>query len=93
MNGLDWAQHLTTVEFAINSSISHSTGKAPFEIVYGYLPRSFPPIVKDPDNPASMDFLEERMLAQLAAQNSIIAVQTEQSYYVNRHRKEDLENI
>jgi len=57
--------------------------------VYGYLPRSFPPIVFDSDNPASMDFLENRMLSQLAAQDAIIAAKTEQSYHVNKRRKDD----
>ena len=88
-NGSDWAQHLPTVEFAINSAVSRSTGKAPFEIVYGYLPRTFPPITFDQDNPASMDFVENRMLSQLSAQDSIIAAKTEQSYHVNKHRKGD----
>ena len=88
-NGSDWAQHLPTVEFAINSAISRSTGKTPFEVVYGYLPRSFPPVVFDPDNPASMQFMEDRMLSQLAAQDAIIAAKTEQSYHIDKRRKED----
>src|SRR5436189_2401910 len=88
-NGSDWAQHLSTVEFAINSAVSSSTDQAPFELVYGYLPRSFPPIVFDPDSPASMNFLDHRMLSQLAAQDAIIAAKTEQSYHVNKRRKED----
>ena len=71
------------------SAVSSSTNQAPFEVVYGYLPRSFPPIVFDPDNPASMNFLEQRMLSQLAAQDAIIAAKTEQSYHVNKRRKED----
>lgn len=45
-----------TFEFAINSAVSRSTNKVPFEIVYGYLPRSFPHIVFNPDNPAWIDF-------------------------------------
>ena len=36
-NGSDWAQHLSTVEFAINSAVFSSTDQAPFEVVYGYL--------------------------------------------------------
>jgi hypothetical protein len=36
-----------------------------------------------------MEFMENRMLAQLSAQDAIIAAKTEQSYYVNKHRKED----
>ena len=91
--GSDWAQHLAAVEFAINSAVSRSTAKAPFEIIYGYFPRSFPPIAFDHDNPASMDFMENRMLAQQSAQDAIIAAKMEQSYYVNKHRKEDPEDI
>src|SRR5947207_14970240 len=41
------------------------------------------------DNPASVNFLEHRMLSQLAAQEAIIAAKTEQSYHVNKQRKED----
>src|SRR5436190_20978993 len=82
--GSDWAQH-------INSAVSASTGKAPFELIYGYLPRTFPPIVYDEDNPASMNFIENRMLAQRSAQDAIIAAKTEQSHYVNLHRKDDPE--
>jgi len=89
--GSDRAQHLPTVEFAINSAISRSTGQAPFEVVYGYLPRTFPPIVYDEDNTASMDFIENRMLVQRAAQDAIIATKTEQSHYVNIHKKDDPE--
>ena len=88
-NGSDWAQYLATVEFAINSSINRSTGKAPFELLYGYLPRTFPPIVFDLDNPTSMDFIKNRMLSQLIAQDAIIAAKTEQSHHVNKHRKPD----
>ena len=80
--GSDWAQH-------INSAVSASTGKAPFELIYGYLPRTFPPIVYDEDNPASMNFVENGMLAQRSAQDAIIAAKTEQSHYVNVHRKDD----
>jgi len=36
-----------------------------------------------------MNFIEQRMLSQLAAQDSIIAAKTEQSHYVNKHRKHD----
>ncbi len=60
-------------------------------MIYGYLPRTFPPIVYDEDNPASMNFIENRMLAQRSAQDAIIAAKTEQSHYVNLHRKDDPE--
>ena len=37
-NQRDWVNKLPMVEFALNSSISNSTGFAPFELNYGYLP-------------------------------------------------------
>ena len=35
----DWAEKVPMVEFTINSSMSGSTGFAPFELTYGYMPR------------------------------------------------------
>jgi hypothetical protein len=49
---------------------------------------SSPPILLDRDNPASMDFMERRTLAQLLAQDTIVETKTEKSYHVNKHRKE-----
>ena len=92
-NGSDWAQHLSTFKYAINSAVSSSTGQARFEVIYGYLPRSFLLIVFDPDNPASMGFLEQRMLSQMAAQDAIIAAKTEQSHHANKGKKEDPGNL
>ena len=77
VSGSNWAQNLSVVEFAINSAVSRSTGKSPFEIVYGYLPRTFPLIVPDEDNLASVDFVENRMLTQLSTQDAIIAAKIE----------------
>ena len=34
----DWVKKLPMTEFALNSSISSSTGFAPFELNYGFLP-------------------------------------------------------
>ena len=36
----NWASLLTLAEFAYNASLYSSTGKAPFEVVYGSIPRS-----------------------------------------------------
>ena len=35
---LDWATQCPMVEFAINSSTNATTGFAPFELTYGYMP-------------------------------------------------------
>src|ERR1700685_907203 len=34
----DWVEKLPLTEFAINSNLSSSTGFAPFELNYGYMP-------------------------------------------------------
>lgn len=35
----NWVECLPMVEFALNASINKSTGYAPFELTYGYIPR------------------------------------------------------
>ena len=35
----DWSSLLPTAEFALNNRVNASTGKSPFELVYGYSPR------------------------------------------------------
>jgi hypothetical protein len=37
--GRQWDQILAQAEFAFNNSVNRSTGKSPFEIVYGIHPR------------------------------------------------------
>lgn len=34
----DWVKWLPTAEFALNSRVHSSTGRAPFELIYGYIP-------------------------------------------------------
>lgn len=34
----NWIEWLTLAEFALNSRVHSSTGKAPFELIYGYIP-------------------------------------------------------
>ena len=34
----NWSEKCSMVEFAINSSINATTGYAPFELNYGYMP-------------------------------------------------------
>ena len=37
-NQRDWSDKCLMVEFAINSSVNGTTGYAPFELNYGYMP-------------------------------------------------------
>lgn len=45
----DWVQWLPIAEFALNSRVHSSTGKAPFELIYGYIPE-----FQVPANPTTM---------------------------------------
>jgi hypothetical protein len=66
--------------------MNSSTGKVPFEIVYGYLPRIIPPAVYDDYNPTAMDFVQARMLHHLETQDAIIAAKTQQAMDANKTR-------
>ncbi|KRT84965.1 hypothetical protein AMK59_1319 [Oryctes borbonicus] len=37
--GKDWDRHLKKIERDINTTINKTTGKTPFELLYGYIPR------------------------------------------------------
>ena len=41
------------------------------------------------NNPASMDFIENRVISQLSVQDAIIAAKIEQSHYINKNQKPD----
>jgi len=43
----DWAEKIPMVEFTLNSTISTSSGFAPFELSYGYVPSINPGIIPE----------------------------------------------
>ena len=53
----DWATHLPAAEFALNSRVHSGAAKAPFEIIYGYLPDFTVPVGKRSNLPS----LDERL--------------------------------
>ncbi|KIK12982.1 hypothetical protein PISMIDRAFT_18316 [Pisolithus microcarpus 441] len=86
----DWAEKLLMVEFAINSSISSSTGFAPFELTYRYLPRSLPNIEEQSaaTAPGVTSFVR-RVRENLAmAHDAIIKACVVQTHHTNKRRKE-----
>jgi transposase InsO family protein len=83
-NGSNRSKFITTVEFGINSAANASTGKSPFEILYGYSPRILPPAIWDESTPAAMHFVETRMLNLLETQDAIIAAKTDQAHFANK---------
>jgi hypothetical protein len=87
----DWADKLPMAEFAINSSHNKSTGFAPFEVNYGYLPTLQGLLDTIPDNvkPSIWAYADKAREHLRQAHNSIIASRVFQTYYANRSQWEE----
>lgn len=86
----DWAEKLPMVEFAMNSSISDTTGFSPFELNYGYTPCMVCKLSRSPAMPGVKDFAECALDNLRMAHNTIIASRVAQTYYANRDRRNKL---
>lgn len=86
----DWAERLPMVEFAMNSSLSATTGFSPFELNYGYVPRMVKELTRDPAMPGVKDFAERALDNLRMAHDAIIASRVAQTYYANRNRRDEL---
>ena len=89
---LDWVIKAPMVEYAINSSISESTGFAPFELTYGYMPS----IIRQlPDGhvapPGVTDFAKRAMQYIADAHDAIIARRVFQRNSANACRRSEPE--
>ncbi|GJE94878.1 hypothetical protein PsYK624_110540 [Phanerochaete sordida] len=85
----DWATHLPLAEFALNSSISSSTGFAPFELTYGDLPRMAQPEIMAKVAPGVQRFVEQARDNLLRAHDAIIDSRVHQTYHVNTARHDE----
>ena len=82
---LDWPKQLPMVEFAINSSVSESTGFAPFELMYGYLPRTIQ-TVRSSEFAGVQEFANNAKELVLQAHDTLIASRVCQMHNVNNQR-------
>jgi len=85
---LDWPKHLPTVEFALNSSVCASTGFAPFELTYGYIPRTIQS-VGDTTFAGVQDFADDARDMVIRAHDALIASRVEQTHQANQRRRGD----
>ena len=87
----DWAECIPMVEFAINMSISASTGFAPFKLTYGYMPHMLAELPVDwRFTPRGVRmFMEKAMLNLSMAHDVIIQSHVNQTFYTNQHRWEE----
>jgi hypothetical protein len=86
----DWVYHIPMTEFAINSSISASTGFAPFELNYGYLPRISNVIDVPTDLPGVKDFVNKALANIVLAHNNIIEARIHATVQANKGHSEEI---
>lgn len=86
-NQRNWVQMLPMVEFAINSSISSTTGFAPFELNYGFMPRLVTLPVELTPFEGVREFVELARQNLAAAHDHIIAERVFQTHYANKRRR------
>jgi hypothetical protein len=86
----NWVECVPLTEYAINSSINASTGFAPFELTYGYIPRIFTGIQpKREDPPGVRSFAQNALRSMAIAHDAIIASRVIQTHQANKTRKAD----
>ncbi len=85
----DWAQKIPMTEFAINSSTSATTGFAPFELNYGYMPTILRGLENEPALPGVKNFAEQAVENVRQAHDAIIATRVSQTHQANKGRREE----
>jgi hypothetical protein len=84
----DWVEKTPMAEFAINSSISASSGFAPFELNYGYLPTFTGGIVPvESAQPGVKQFADRAISNLQMAHDAIIESRVVQTHQANKRRR------
>ena len=84
----DWKDKIPMVEFALNSNLSSSTGFAPFELNYGFMPTLIGGITPmEKAKPGVRDFVNQALANLEAAHDAIIESRVTQTYHANKKRR------
>ena len=89
---LDWPKQLPMVEFALNSSVSKSTGFAPFELTYGYIPKTIQTIGES-TFAGVQDFADNARDLVIRAHDALIESRVRQTHDANARRRPDDERL
>ena len=84
----NWAEKCPMVEFAINSSISDTTGFSPFELNYGYTPVMGITGSEKAKYKGVQAFAKQAQWNLMAAHDAIIEKRVKQTHHANKLRKE-----
>ena len=88
----NWADKCPMVEFALNSSVSATTGFAPFELNQRYMPQIRIPTSFDTTFKGIKQFTLQAKWNLMAAHDAIIANRVQQTFHANKkHRTSDLQ--
>ena len=84
----DWDKHLDLAEFAVNDSVSPSTGYTPFYLAYGEHPLSPIDVAAEVVVPAAQSFTQHMAEALHHARSKLQEAQLRQAQQANKHRRE-----
>ena len=87
-NQRDWAEKIPMVEYALNSSISGSTGFVPFKLNYGHMPEMMSRMDKGrTSSPPGVETFIQQALENLAmVHDTIIESRIGQMYHANKRK-------
>lgn len=85
----NWVDHLPLIEFAINSSVNASTGLAPSELTYRYMPHIMCTLENTPTMPGVCAFADHVVKNLLIAHDTIIELHVTQMTHANHRRCAD----
>ena len=80
----NWAEKCPMVEFVLNSSVSATTGFAPFELNQGYMPQIGMPTSFDTTLKGVKQFVLQVKWDLMAAHDAIIANCIQQTFHANK---------
>ena len=80
----NWADKCPMVEFALNSSVSATTGFAPFKLNQGYMPQIRMPTSFDTMFKGVKQFALQAKWDLMAAHDAIIANRVQQTFHTNK---------
>jgi hypothetical protein len=82
----DWVDHLPLAEFALKSCTSDTTGFSPFELNYGFTPRTMS-LMTSPTMPEGVKIFADNARSNLEqAHDAIISARVRQAHYANKRR-------
>jgi hypothetical protein len=89
----DWDTLLSRAEFAHNAAVNETTRAAPFELTYGYRPRTPMGEVVEVVHPASAAFIERLQSSLSFARKCLIAAQQRQKALADKRRLDQVYKV